>query len=337
MDLCRSKAFMKTNRRNFLLNTTLATSGLLLGNNNFAMSGNPDINLQQPVYNEVDAYKISIFSKVLQWLDYNEMAQIAADMGFDGIDLTVRPQGHVLPEKVSEDLPKAVEAIKKAGLKVYMITTAIKDANDPLTEVILKTASSLGIRHYRMGWFNYDEKITIEENLKNIEEQLRKLSVLNKKYSIYGEYQNHSGTYFGAPIWDLYTVLARINSPWIGAQYDILHATIEGTNAWPIGLKLLKPYIKSIDIKDFQWAKNENKWVTEIVRLGEGFIDYKNYLSLLKQYSISVPISMHFEYPLGGAEHGATSLTVDKKEVIATLKADCATLKKYLQAAALPK
>jgi len=56
--------------------------------------------------------KICIFSKHLQWLDYQGMAQTAADIGFDGIDLTVRPDGHVLPQRVREDLPKAVQAVK---------------------------------------------------------------------------------------------------------------------------------------------------------------------------------------------------------------------------------
>ena len=57
--------------------------------------------------------KIYIFSKHLQFLNYQDMAEAAAEMGFDGIDLTVRPKGHVLPERVETDLPKAVEAMKK--------------------------------------------------------------------------------------------------------------------------------------------------------------------------------------------------------------------------------
>lgn len=327
---------MKTNRRNFLLQSGAATSGLLLSNMNLADPGESAFREGPPPDSDAkEAYKISIFSKCLQWLDYKEMSVAAADMGFDGIDLTVRPQGHVLPEKVSVDLPRAVEAIKQAGLEVYMITTAITDAHDPHTEYILRTASALGIRHYRMGWFHYDEKKGIEDNLNVMEGQMRKLAALNRKYSIYGEYQNHSGSYFGAPVWDLYTVLKKIHSPWLGVQYDIFHASIEGANAWPIGLKLLTPYIKSIDIKDFQWSKKEDKWTEEVVPLGQGFVDYKKYLAMLKQFSIAVPLSMHFEYALGGAEHGSTTLTIDREKVISSIKTDCATLRSFLTTAGL--
>jgi len=282
-----------------------------------------------------DAFKISILSKHLQWLGYAEMAQVAAGMGFDGVDITVRPDGHVRPVKVSVDLPKAVEAVRKTGMNVYMITTAIQDADEPNTESILKTASELGIRHYRMGWYHYNDGMSVDDNLVAIEGKLQKIATLNKKYDIVGEYQNHSGTYFGAPIWDLYTVLNRMNTPWIGSQYDIMHATVEGSNTWPIGLKLIKQFIKSIDVKDFQWAKEDGKWAAEIIPLGEGLVDYKSYFSLLKKYAISVPVSMHFEYPLGGAEHGLDSLTIESDEVISAMTRDLQLLRKMFREAGI--
>lgn len=327
---------MKTNRREFILRSLLITAGLSSAGKIPSKAGALSINTPASI-SESEIFKISIFSKHLQWLNYVEMAQVAAQIGFDGVDITVRPNGHVLPERVAEDLPKAVDAVRKAGMNVYMITTSITDVDDPTTETILKTASALGIKHYRMGWLNYHSDKSIEDSLRDIESKLIKLAVLNKKYSIYGEYQNHSGEFFGAPIWDLYTILERINSPWIGSQYDILHATVEGANAWPIGLKLIKPYIKSIDIKDFQWTKKEGKWIAEIVPLGEGLVNYKNYLNSLKLYGINVPVSMHFEYSLGGAEHGATSLTIDRAEVINAMQRDLTVFKTLLRTSGLVK
>jgi hypothetical protein len=38
-------------------------------------------------------------------------------------------------------------------LQVPMMTTAVTDANDPATAPILQTASTPGIRHYRLGYF----------------------------------------------------------------------------------------------------------------------------------------------------------------------------------------
>ena len=69
--------------------------------------------------------EINLFSKHLQFLDYNEMSAQAAEIGFNGLDVTVRPKGHVLPDNVTNDLPRVVEAMKKYGLKPQMMTTNV--------------------------------------------------------------------------------------------------------------------------------------------------------------------------------------------------------------------
>ena len=58
------------------------------------------------------------------------------------------------------------------------------------------------------------------------------------------------------------------------------------------------------------------------VPLGEGMVDFKAYFALLKEYNINVPVSLHYEYPLGGAEHGGTEITVDRKVVFDAMKRD---------------
>ncbi|MBL0745286.1 sugar phosphate isomerase/epimerase family protein [Chryseolinea lacunae] len=323
---------MKIARRNFIAQSLMATAGIT---STLQATAAPEKHSSpaRPVPKADEAFKISIFSKNLQWLDYTAMAKTAAEIGFDGVDLTVRPLGHVLPENVETDLPKAVEAVQKAGLKVYMMTTAIGAADEPHTEKILKTASALGIRHYRMGWLSYDDKKTIDDDLKTKRDTLKALAQLNEKYGISGEYQNHSGTYFGAAIWDLQRVLAEVNSAWLGSQYDIMHASVEGFNAWSTGLKLIAPYIRSIDLKDFQWTKKDGKWASQTTPVGEGLIDFKKYFALLKRYGVRVPASLHYEYDLGGAENGGTTLTKPKEEVIAAMKKDLALFRKMIQEA----
>ena len=106
----------------------------------------------------VDRLKIHIFSKHLQFLNYQDLAEAAAEMGFDGIDLTVRPKGHVLPERVESDMPKAVEAMRKVGLIPLLMTTSVQDADNITDKQVLKTAVKLGIQYYRMNWFAYPEK-----------------------------------------------------------------------------------------------------------------------------------------------------------------------------------
>jgi sugar phosphate isomerase/epimerase len=333
---------MKTSRRSFIKKSALAATGLsVLAENAGAVSAvSAGVKTGVQPAKDPDAFRISIFSKHLQWLDYREMAKAVRELGFDGVDLTVRPEGHVLPENVERDLPKAVEAIEKEGRKVYMLTTAVYDADDPVSTKILKTASSLGIKHYRMGYGYYGKQRSASESISLVNASLDKLAKLNEKYSISGEYQNHSGDYgsgiyFGGPVWDLLAALKRINSPFLGSQYDIYHATIEGANAWPVVLELLSPYIRSIDVKDFIWMKKDGKWISETVPLGEGAVDLKRYFGLVKKLNISCPVSVHYEYPTGGAENGAKVITLKRDELLSMMSRDLSVLKGMLKEAEL--
>ena len=276
---------------------------------------------------------INLFSKHLQFLNYNEMAATAAEIGFDGLDLTVRPNGHVLPERVGDDLPKAVEAMTKYGLNSQMMTTNVWDIAESNQRKILQTASELGFSHYRTGWLAYPEDRTIPESQVIYSEQARDLAELNKSLGLIGCYQKHAGNHVGAPIWDLPVILPSSDNEHLGCQYDIRHAIVEGGKSWELDLRRIEPFIRSIVIKDFKWGFKNGKWQPINTPLGDGMVDFKRYFSLLKRYKINVPISLHLEYDLGGAEHGATEITMNNYEVFAKMKKDLSFIKETWQRA----
>lgn len=276
--------------------------------------------------------QICIFSKHLQFLDYADMAKAAADIGFDGVDLTVRPGGHVLPENVVRDLPRAVEAVRNAGLQVPMMTTAITDPRDPRTEPILQTASQLGIRYYRMGYLSYDREAGIAATLQAYQPRLRELAALNEQYGIHGAYQNHSGTRVGGPIWDLWELLKSIEPRGLGVQYDVRHATAEGGRSWPLGFQILSPWINITAIKDFYWRKESGDWEIQDCPLGEGMVDFQKYFGLVKSLQVQGPVSLHFEYDLPGAELGQRNRT---EQTIRIMHRDLQTLRGMLADAGL--
>jgi sugar phosphate isomerase/epimerase len=300
-------------RRNFL-KKSLITAGFypLLQENFFSLfNDNPE-----------DRLKVHIFSKHLQFLNYQEMAEAVAEMGFDGIDLTVRPDGHVRPERVESDLPKAVEAIRKVGMAPLMMVTAVQDADNNTDKKVLEVAAKLGFEYYRMNWFAYQEGKSMPESLQYFAQKVKDLGLLNKNLQLTGCYQNHSGILIGAATWELWELLKEADKNYMGVQYDIRHATVEGGLSWQNGLRLIQPQIKTIAIKDFKWENKNGEWVAENTPIGEGMVDFKTYFKLLKQYKVNVPVSLHLEYSLGGAEGGATKISVDKKVVFNAMKKD---------------
>src|SRR5688572_5204968 len=266
--------------------------------------------------------KIHIFSKHLQFLNYQDMAEAAAEMNFDGIDLTVRPKGHVLPERVDTDLPKAVEAMKKVNFVPSLMTTAVDDAADTTDKKVLTVAAKLGFKFYRMNYFSYPDGKTMPAAMEDFQQKVKELSHLNKDLGLTGCYQNHSGDLAGSAIWELWELLKEADHDFMGLRYDIRHAVSEGALSWQNGLRLVQSQIKTIAVKDFTWQNENGKSVIRDIPIGEGTVDFTTYFKLLKQYKINVPVSMHMEYPLGGAEHGTSKLSCDKQVVFNAMKKD---------------
>jgi sugar phosphate isomerase/epimerase len=318
----RFKMKKRINRREFIstgaaAGVAAASAGSLIG----AASGN----ILSPAGQEIGGItQVNIFSKHLQWLDYKEMAVFARESGFNGIDLTVRPGGHVEPENVGRDLPEAVKAIKGEGLNVPMMTSAVNDPDLPLSRRVLETAAGQGIKFYRMGYYRYAQEKPVAETLLAVKGEMAKLARLNESIGIRGSYQNHSGDgYFGSSIWDLWHVLKDLSPEWTGSQFDLRHTMVESTLNWKTDLRLLADYVNTLAVKDSRW-KNGNKGgiLAENCPLGEGFVDFPEMFKILGKDSFNGPVSMHFEYPLGGAEHGGRELSISREYVKAAMKRD---------------
>jgi sugar phosphate isomerase/epimerase len=256
---------------------------------------------------------------------------VLARLGFDGADITLRPGGQIEPENTKSELPKAVKTMEKAGVGIPMMVTAIIDADDKLSVETLKVAADSGIKYYRMGWLCYDFSRSIQQNLDTYKSQFGKLAKLNEKLGIHGGYQNHSGLHVGAPVWDLYELLKDVDPNYLGVQYDIRHATTEGGYSWLLGMKRVEPWIRTICIKDFVWSKNEKgEWKLENVMLGEGMVKFDEFLKEYSTLKIEAPISMHFEYDLGGAENGKKEITMEPEKIYNMMKTDLDWLRKEM-------
>ena len=261
--------------------------------------------------------RICIFSKHLQWLNVADAARLAADIGFDGIDLTVRKGGHIEPSRAAEELPRAVETIRKAGLEVPMVTTDIVTAQSEHAREILRTIGSLGIHVYRWGGFRLDPDRSIPKQLEAARGPVRELAALNQSYGVCAMYHIHSGSgVLGASIWDLYLVLKGFDPDSVGVNYDIAHATIEGGLAgWRNSASLMAPFTRGIALKDFYWDKGADRvWRPRWCPIGDGMVNFTEYFQVLRP-GFRGPFQLHFEYrEMGGAEDGKRSLSISRDQ-----------------------
>jgi sugar phosphate isomerase/epimerase len=288
----------------------------------------------EPQAKQTSDLTVHLFSKHLQFLDYRDMAKAAAEMGFDGLDLTVRPRGHVEPEHVKRDLPKAVDAMRNEGLEPLMMASGINNPDDPVNVQVLETAARLGFKIYRLAYYRFGDAPTWKQSMDGKKVQFDALGRLNQALGLHGAYQNHSGTHLGAYLPDIAYLLEGADPRWLGCQYDIRHATVEGGTAWPLGLRWVQNHIQTIAIKDFRWERIDGRHRPIHVPLGTGVVDFVDYFRMLRSFGIQPELSLHLEYDLGGAEHGKREVSIPAKDVYAAMEADLAKLKELWQASA---
>lgn len=260
---------------------------------------------------------ICLFIKFVQSLSYDELADAVAEMKADGIEATVRKGGYIPPERAVDELPKLVDALAKRNLKVTMITTDVLDVDDANTRPVLETASKLGVPMYRMGFYKYDLKRSVMDQLNAIGPPLKELGALNAELGIQAVYQNHSGAeHVGSAVWDFYSLIKDIPNEQIALAFDIRHATIEAGLSWPTVYNAMRPRIATVYVKDFDWVGRS----AEHVPLGKGRVDSAFFQRLLAD-GFAGPISLHVEY-LGDG---------DAQENLAALRRDLGVLRGWLQ------
>jgi len=263
-------------------------------------------------------FKIIAFSKPFQSLGPAETAALVVEVGWDGIEMPVRKGGQVVPEKIEDELPKFVEALRARGLDLTIATTDVTSVT-PLHERVLRTVSKLGIKRYRLGTFSYAKDKSIPAQLNEVAAQLRDLAALNKELGLQAGFQNHSSSgRIGAPIWDVWTMIKDLDPKFMGLCFDIGHATVEGGMAWSTHFRLAEPWLTAVFVKDFFWQKTDKGWRATWSPLGDGMID-KSFFKMLKAGSYRGPICQHHEYELG-----------DRAQMTAHFKKDLAVLRQWL-------
>jgi L-ribulose-5-phosphate 3-epimerase len=251
--------------------------------------------------------ELMVFSKHLTGISLVEAAKRLKASGIAALDLTVRPGGHVLPERAVEELPRVHAELAAVGVRVGMITTGITAIDSPHAETILRTAARLGIGYYKLGYYSYKGFGTLRKARDEVRARVRDLSALSKAVGIRGGFHNHSGMYVGASLWDVDYILGDLPNTQMGAYLDPAHATIEGgLEGWRLGIDLIASRVIMVAVKDFQWRearpatptadRQKPRFNPQFCPLEGGNVAWSAIFPALKQSGFDGPVSLHIEY-----------------------------------------
>ena len=246
--------------------------------------------------------QIVMFSKMLGDYPIKKAGQVIKSLGFDGVDLTVRTGGHVLPEEVGRKLPEAVRILGDLGLTVPMITTGIAAPADPCAEEIFRVAAACGIVRLKLGYWRYDGFGHLRRQIEEVRGYLDGIEALAKRHGVWAGIHNHSGEFVSALPTVVASLLEGRDPDAIGAYFDPGHATAEGgVSGWKMGLDLLAGRVRLVAVKSFGWLSEktpagEVRWRATLVPLAEGTVRWAEVFALLRRAGFDGVVSVHSEY-----------------------------------------
>lgn len=277
--------------------------------------------------------QLVMFSKHLAPLSIAESCARVRDLHLDGLDLTVRPGGHVLPENVAKDLPAALKTARDHGLAIPMITTAITDAGTGSAEQIAATAASLGIKELKLGYWPYKEFGRIHELIDSARQSMDGLEALGQKHGVRFSIHSHSGSALSAEAGNIYLILKDRNPRNVGAYLDPGHMTLEGGGlGWMQGIDLLQKFVTMVAVKSWGPTSRRDEltgelhWDHRIVPLREGTVRWREVFRCLKQLSWDGVVTFHSEY------QGKSSWRdLSTEELVAQTREDVAYLRPLMR------
>lgn len=245
---------------------------------------------------------VCVYTEHFQSLPIPEVCQIFKRIGVEGLDLTVRPGGHIDPGEVKDKLPQAVKAAEGHALKIMMLTTGINSA-DRHAEDIVATCQTHGIERIKLGYFGVGEFGNLTKRLNDVRRQLDAVVKLAAKYDVRPCVHVHSGPTIPSNGFMLYELIRDMPPDRIGAYLDSYHMAVTGGNGgWKQAIDLLTPWVSLVALKNFQWHSGDRSdlgqqtWRTDYCRLQDGIAPILDFVRTVQRSGYRGFYTLHTEY-----------------------------------------
>jgi len=325
-------------RRNFLSGAAAMAAGLALAREAAAQASAP-----QP-----QRLVTQLWSRHLQWVSTQGYAQSNPESagimigdalqraGYAAVDLTVRADGHVMPQNVATALPLMLKGIRSTGAICDHIGVNIAppaDANntqwiaDQFVHEILSVAGANGITKYR---FNNSGAASFAANtygdtmtalLDGVRVNHQRLAEINAKYGgLCGVAHTHSSN-IGTTVYDYEYAMRDIDPNLVAINLAIGHTASaapppsSGTALWQLELRRHMPRIKCTAVEDLRVAVNATTGAVSTSRIepnpattGGGLINWTSFYQLLLNGGYSGAAESQIEYSIADAIGGTISL-----------------------------
>lgn len=236
--------------------------------------------------------QLTVFTK--PWPDKSlpELAQFVKNLGFDGIELPVRPGFQVTPDTASQGLPEAAQIFADHGVKIGSVAASAD-------ETIITACGKAGVPLVRTM-----ARIDLQMSYRSTEDTFRKefdavLPVLEQSGVSIGV-QNHAGNFIGSAIGIMH-LIERYDPKYIGIVLDLAHCSLAGEPA-PIAIHIAWSHLLLVNLKNGYWQQigkdknGEMQWRNYWTTSKQGLTSWKTVADELKRRQYQGDICLTAEY-----------------------------------------
>ena len=242
---------------------------------------------------------------------------ILQGLGFDGVDLSVEPGGHILPDKADYHLMPALEAFTGIGLDVPMLTTTLTKAQEKDSQEVLGLATYIGVPFFRPGHWKCTGSVEIEMQLPYVQRDIANLAQLGRYTKMAMGVHNYIDGSEGAAVADINRVIRPLDPQWVGYDFDVAYATREGgVLGFESPLAIALPRLKMVTLRDFKWDQPEGARTAKPCPLGDGVVDFAKFFAALAKARFAGPITLPVDHsPAGGVDAIKHDLAFVRKQI----------------------
>ena len=188
----------------------------------------------------------SVFTKPWK-MPLAELARFVRGLGFDGIELPVRPGYQVLPEHVGRDLPAAARLLADHGLKIF----SVAPPGGPVTEPIIAACAAAGVPVIRVSAPIGDDGY--QASVARHQREYDALLPLLARYGVQLGVQNHYGPNVCNAM-GLRNLIERYNPRLIGAVWDAAHNALNGEDP-EMAIDIVWSHLCMVNLKNAYWRR----------------------------------------------------------------------------------
>jgi sugar phosphate isomerase/epimerase len=235
---------------------------------------------------------LTVFTKPWKAIPLPELGELVSRLGFDGIELPVRPGYQVEPETVTDALPTAAKTLSSFGVEIISVA-------GPTDEATIRACGEASIPIIRT-MARIEDGIDYLSAVTAYRKTYDALIPLLDHYGVTIGVQNHCNRFVANAV-GLRSLLKGYDPQHVAAVWDAAHEALSG-NLPDLALDVIWPHLCMVNLKNGFWRRvngpeaEQARWMTYWTSGRQGLADWAYVVEELKARDYSAPVCLTAEY-----------------------------------------